>query len=432
MEKKYKVSGTFLRQSINEMERIRTGAYSEAKHSKKKLLQEKADEHFEAYKAGKLDVNKDDLPTFAQYVDAFSKGNEKEQLLDKVQKAADFDVRDFLQKDSRSWWQKLLNKEKYELSASQMNRKIKKFVAAKQKLENSGYYSFAAARSVEKSCDEAEIFIDAYNKGDFSPNPADKDVFAEYVKTIGNFYEGSPAEKALKKLKESKSEPAKKQKHRSLLSFFKFKEVKYALGGVALTAVMSIGAWFGFGGNNKKQDAPKGKQPIVNIITKLSTPKMAMPEAFDYSLDKFIKTETANTLPDMQISASAGDDFYNSRISMFSSETKKKAMQKALAENLDKGIISLPQGISPSRFLYAKLIYQKYGFKDIAKEFDKALTADKALSVETQVKLYDYVGKAGAKGLGVRDMAYRHSYGKQNNVHKNLAQVMKENRANLR
>ena len=118
-------------------------------------MQEKADEYFEAYKAGKLDVNKDDLPTFAQYVDAFSKGNEKEQLLDKVQKAADFDVRDFLQKDSRSWWQKLLNKEKYELSASQMNRKIKKFVAAKQKLENSGYYSFAAARSVEKSCDEA-------------------------------------------------------------------------------------------------------------------------------------------------------------------------------------------------------------------------------------------------------------------------------------
>ena len=92
----------------------------------------------------------------------------------------------------------------------------------------------------------------------------------------------------------------------------------------------------------------------------------------------------------------------------------------------------MPQNISPSRFLYAKTIYQKYGFKDIAGEFSQALTADKKLSAEAQAKLYDYVNKAGAKGLGVRDMAYKKQYGKQTKQQKNLAQVMKENRANSR
>ena len=431
MEKKYNVSGTFLRRSVSEMERIRTGNYSEAKHSKKTLLQEKANQYFVLFKADELDVKEDDLQSFAKYVDVFSAGNAKEQLLDKLQTEVDFDVREFLQRDTRSWWQKLLHKEKYKLTSSQINKKIKKFTEAKKKLNDAEYYSFSAARTVESICDEAEILIDAYNKGNFTPKSEDKEAFIKYVKTIGNFYEGSAAEQAFKKLKKSNSAPVKDAKHKSFFSMLKLNKVKYALGGAALTMVMGIGAWFGLGGNNKKQEIPKGKQPVVSIIKELTTPKMVMPEAFDYSLDKFIKKEATNTSPTMQISASAGDDFYENRIAKFSSEVQREEMKKTLAEKMENGIISLPQGISPSRFLYAKLIYQKYGFKGIAKEFDMALKADKSVPVEMQMKLCEYVSKAGAKGLGVRDMAYKSNYGKRG-VQKNLAQIMKENRAHLR
>jgi hypothetical protein len=432
MESKYEVSGTFLRQSINEMKKIHTGAYSEIKHGKKSFLEEKAEQYFDLFLQDKLDVKSDDMKTFSQYIDTLSVGTKKEELLDKLQAKADFDVRGFLYEDSKSWWQKLLNEEKYSMSSEEMNKKIKKFVQAKQRLEDSGYYSSSATRTVDKLSFEAEEYINAYNKGFFSPKAEDAETFGSYIKTMGNFYEGSPAATAIENLKENKGVLPPEPKSKKFSFKFNLKKIKYALGGAALTAVMSIGAWFGLGGNNKKQDAPKGKQPVVNIITKLSMPKMGMPEAFDYSLDKFIAKKNVNTAPTVEVSASAGDDFYEVRLNRFTTKSKKEAMQKALAAQMEKGIISLPQNVSPSRFLYTKLVYQKYGFKDIANEFNQALKADKTLSAETQAKLYDYVNKAGAKGVGVRNMAYKQHYGQQNKAQKNLAQVMRENRANLR
>lgn len=434
MEKKTEISGTFLRQSISEMKKIHSRPYTESKHGKKSFLEEKADQYFDLFMENKLDIKEDDMKTFSQYVDLYAIGGRKEKLLDKIQRSADFDVREFLYEDSKTWWQKLWNKEKYSISATGMNRRVLKYIKARQKLEDSGYYSGSSARLADKLREEAETLIEAYNDGHFSPKPEDMHAFSRYVKTMGSFYEGSPAETAFKKLEAEKKDiirptPKPRKKFSWGLSF---KKVKYALGGVALTAVMGLGAWFGFGGNNKKQDTPKGKQPVVNIITKLTTPKMAMPAAFDYSLDKFIKTENVNTTPSVQISESAGEDFYESRLNRFLSKSKKESLKIILSEQIQKGIISLPQSISPSRFLYVKTIYQKYGLNDVANEFNQALNADKKLSAENQAKLYDYVNKAGAKGLGARDMAYKQHYGKQTKSQKNLAQVIRENRIKAR
>ena len=434
MEKKTEVSGTFLRQSINEIKKIHSGPYSESKHGKKSFLEEKAEQYFDLFMDNKLNIKEDDVKTFSQYVDLYAIGNKKEKLLDKIQSSADFDVREFLYDDSKTWWQKLLNKEKYSVSAAEMNRKVLRYIKARQKLEDSGYYSGSSARLADKLREEAETLIEAYNSGHYSPKPEDMHAFSRYVKTMGSFYEESPAETAIKKLEAEKKDivrPAPKPRKKFSWGL-SFKKVKYALGGVALTAVMGLGAWLGFGGNNKKQDAPKGKQPVVNIITKLTTPKMAMPAAFDYSLDKFAKAENVNTAPSIQVSESADEEFYESRLNRFLSKSKKEALKTILSEQVQKGIISLPQSISPSRFLYVKTVYQKYGLKDIADEFNQALKTDKTLSADAQAKLYGYVDKAGAKGLGVRDMAYKQHYGKQTKQQKNLAQVMKENRANLR
>ncbi len=431
MENKHEVSGTFLRQSIDDMKKIRTGAYSVAKHGKKAFLEEKADQYFDLFLQNKLDIKEDNMKTFSQYIDTYSLGKKKEKLLDKLQENVDFDVRKFLDEESKTWWQKLFNKEKYSMTGKEMDKKVQKYAEAKKKLDDSGYYSGKSARMVDKLCNEAEKYIEAYNKGHYMPRQEDAESFSNYVKAMGNFYQGSPAAIAVKNLRENKG-IAPESKPRKKFSFnFNLKKIKYALGGAALTAVMGIGAWFGFGGN-KKQDAPKGKQPIVSIITKLTTPKMAMPKAFDYSLDKFIAKENANPAQTMQISASAGDDFYEVRLNRFISKAKKESLKNTLAKQIENGFISLPQSISPNRFLYAKIIYQKYGLKEIAGEFDLALKSDKTLSADAQAKLYGYVDKAGAKGLGARDMAYKQHYGKQNKTQKNLAQVIKENRANAR
>lgn len=431
MENKHEISGTFLRQSINEMKKFHTGPYSKSKHGKKSFLEEKADQYFDLFLQDKLNIKPDDIKTFSQYVDIYTIGSRKEDLLNKIQSSADFNVREFLYENSKTWWQKLLNKEKYSMTGKEMDKRVKKYTEAKKKLDDSGYYSGKSARLLDSLCDEAEEYIDAYNKGHYMPKQEDVESFSNYIKTIGNFYQDSPATIAVKNLKENKG-IAQESKPRKFFSFkFNLKKIKYALGGAALTAVMGIGAWFGFGGN-KKQEAPKGKQPIVSIITKLTTPKMAMPKAFDYSLDKFIAKDNTNTMQTMQISASAGEKFYESRLNRFLLKSKRDALKANLSEQIQKGIISLPQSISPNRFLYAKIIYQKYGLKEIAGEFDLALKSDKSLSADSQAKLYGYVDKAGAKGLGARDMAYKQHYGKQNKTQKNLVQVIKENRANSR
>ena len=413
-EAKQKASGVFMRQSIQEMKGIQQGNYSMHKHNRKLYLEEKAEQYFDLYKNDNLLIEQKDGETFAAYINCFG-GVDTEELFDKLQNNVDFDVRESVLKSKRSWWQKLWHKEEYAyLNTSKLVRKINRFQHMRRVSDQRGYHGIALVNRLRQMGEEALDYIEAYNNGRYHVKQEDMAAFVSYVKALGEFYDGSPAEKALNKLmaenKATNEQPAKVV-HMSAQPTKKRSFWKRA----AVAAVLVVGGWFGFNSDsNSKEPANISTKPTTDLVKLPSASKFAMPKLTDYSVAQFTpapiqkmttvtpvqqKQETKSSVPQDLIK------FHTKRLSGWISADKAQKRIDIMAEKVKEGIISMPADISIQNYLYAQEVYRRYGFKKIASEFGSALKADQKISAEQQNKLFEYVRKAGKKGWGVKKMS---------------------------
>lgn len=405
------ISGAFLRSSIKSIKRIRRGDYSPEKHNKRLHLEDKAGMYFALYAQDLLKVENKDKEIFAEYIDVFAQTEEREKLLDKLQKESSFDVRKYLETSSLSFWQRIFPKKK-SMSSFSMKRKISKFARLYKKLNKDGFHNTSDVNLFQKLGEEAEDYITAYNNGNFVPK--DKELFESYVKTLGNFYENSPAVDALDKLRkertESKKEKAPYKPKTTKIFSINGKGLKYA-AAVAFGFAIS---WFGLKSDSSakyqsKADykvAKKADKPVVRDTSK--TADTGVWNSYAKKHENTLKHNTQHKASEeLNLDRHQKDmkDFYAKRVAQFTSKAKAKKMMADFAEKVDSGIVSLPNDISMNRFLYAGQIYREYGFKSIAKEFADAVNSDKPLSKQTQEKLFKYVRDAGDKGVGVQKMS---------------------------
>lgn len=433
-EAKKKASGAFLRQSIKEMREIQQGTYSQKKHNKKLDLEEKAEHYLRMYLRDELEINTKDYESFAAYIDVFAHVD-KEELFNKLQEKAGFDVRESVVKKPRqTWWQKLWHKEKHPyLNTAKLTKRIRRFERMRQTMDAHGLHGTKLSNRIHKLSQDAFSYIEAYNQGLYSPKAEDVEAFTRYIKTMGQFYKDSPAEQAVKKLEKEAanvvsmptptptSTPASASKPATTPS----KKRSY-IKRAAIAAMLVVGAWLGFGSDSSSHDkAPVTPQPAPKFVKLPTAPKYAMPKPIDYSLDQFIKiqaqqtpdTKTVQMVPQKVQTITAEkassseqqvwNNFYQKRLAGFTSKARAQEMINEMSGLIQKGIINLPQDISVQKYLYAQEVYRRYGFKTISTEMSNVLKSSQTLSAEQQGKLFEYVRKAGNKGVGVRKMAER-------------------------
>ncbi len=425
-EAKKKASGAFLRQSIKEMNNIQQGLYTQDKHNKKLDLEEKADHYFSLYLRDELEIDPKDYETFAVYIDKFA-DVDKEALFNKLQAKVSFNVREsVVKKPQQSWWQKLWHKKKYPyLNTAKLTKRTRRFEKMRQMMDARGFHGAKLSNQLHAMSQDAFTYIEAYNQGLYTPKAEDVPAFTSYIKTMGQFYKGSPAEQAVQKLETETAKVVSMPAPTSTPTPKPAKKRSY-IKRVAVAAMLIVGSWLGFGSDSSSNDkTPSTPQPAPKFVKLPTVSKFAMPTQMDYSLDQFIKLQAQQTqdIKTVQMASQknqtvtvektisseqrAWNNFYQKRLAGFTSEARAQAMIDGMQELTRQGIINLPQDISVQKYLYAQEVYRRYGFKTISTEMSNMLKSPKTLSAEQQGKLFEYVRKAGNKGVGVRKMAER-------------------------
>lgn len=404
-EAKQNASGTFLRQSVQEMKRIQQGNYTLQKHNRKSYLEEKAEQYFSMYLDDKLQIAGKDTEAFASYIDCFAI-HDREKLWGKLQGETGFDLRAKMQKsERRMWWQKLWYKDDLPyLNTEKLVRKINRFERMQHAMNAHGFHGTALSNRIDDMAAEALRYIEAYNQGVYQPKAADIPAFVSYVKATGQFYENSPAEQALQKLAGEKGK---------IVPMHKPSKRRFSIKHVAMTAMLVVSAWLGFGSDagqsEKAQDMPQ--QPMPSFVKLPTVSKYAMPKPTDYSLSAFIKqTPVQEAAPKVIVNSAEQQElipFYTKRLSDFTSAKRAQKQITDMALQVQKGMIDLPQDVSVQKYLYAQEVYRRYGFKKIAAEMGTMLKSSQKLSAEQQSKLFNYARQAGKKGDGVQQMSQR-------------------------
>ena len=131
------------------------------------------------------EVQIDDVKLWALYINTFGKNDE---LLDKLQSRADFDVRAYLEKKNTGALEKVgnflgMNKQPY-FSASVLRKKYNNYKNACQKSYGDPLFRGKYNRLAQKLRTEAQDYVDAYAAGKFMLRPEDYQEFRNYIKIV--------------------------------------------------------------------------------------------------------------------------------------------------------------------------------------------------------------------------------------------------------
>lgn len=419
-----KVSDKTLKEDVTKYKKLRKKTFTLSVHIKIEELEHRADKIFENFNKGKLNLAPSQYALFARYINTFSRQN-KEEYFDKLQKMADFDVRESAQYAERTWWQKMFdidpNAIKY-MPAAVLEKKTNRYIKDMRRLERSQYSETISYNRGERVRMEAQEYMQAYVDGKIAIKEEDAKAFERYVKTtFYPIYPGCIAEQALNKLKNddfsAAAEALEKPKAKliniktpSAHSLLKWGKAA-AVGLVACISSMLI-----FNGDKEasgmtvNKDMPKTFKKIAKTtpheVTKahtigldeavklIETKKQA--EAKKQAEEKITFADSIKATPEAVIKH---HDYV-----LFKRLGKKQRtkLYKDVQKQIEDKIFVLPEGMTYHEFAYAFAMYRAYGVKSSLAD---ALKSQTKLTVAENQQIVSDIVAAGYNGVGVRKMA---------------------------
>ena len=454
IKKLYKVvevSNKTLKNDIASYKKLSKKRFTMSVHLKKEDIERRSDNILRSFENNDLQLKPSQYILFAKYVMFFG-GSKKEEYLDKLQKMADFDIREEIHHSSRNWWQKLLkidpDKVEY-MPADKLYKKIERYNKMGEKLEQSLYQKTWLYIRIEKIKSEAKSYIEAYLNDKITIRPEDAKAFSKYVKVMDYpVYDGSIGDQALKKLAvqpeteeniaEEKTLPIVKEskwqiyKNKMKAKIVSLKEntnsyvPKIAVASVFIAGLFTMFAKKDSGtqiSNVLKENkteikiAPKQQKTTEQNSQDNKTVYFApislennVPGWIPPALNKVEKRDTVVT-PKYDSKRMARINHHNHVLDMRLGASKKDENYQNIESQLEKGIFSLPDSLGKEDFAYAMEMYNAYG---IECSLTDALSSTKKLSLAENNKITEDIIAAGETGLGVKRMAIKKYKGNLN------------------
>lgn len=230
MYKVFEVSNKTLRKDVKKYKKLCRSSFSMSVYIKKEEIEVRSESILESFLSNDLVLQPNQYVLFARYINQFANAN-ADKCFEKLQKMADFDVRESIQDKETGLWQKLLkyknNRFKY-LSTAKLEKQINEYKKNQDIIETS-LAGYDLHDKNEKIRQKGQDYIKAYVDGKIDIKQEDLEIFEEYIKVMNQpIYEDSLGDRALKKLsadreKYEKNEEVKESRKKSWFSGIKHK-----------------------------------------------------------------------------------------------------------------------------------------------------------------------------------------------------------------
>lgn len=417
------VSDNTLKNDVIQYKKLLKKTFTLTVHIRIEALEHRADKVFESFRNDELALRPYQYAPFARYIKIFG-GRNTEEYFDKLQKMADFDVRESAAYDERTWYQKLFNIDpnaiKYMPSAV-MEKKLKRYIMDMRRLENSQYAETFAYVRGEKARAEAEDYIKAYLEDKIAVKAEDAEMFSRYVKTMFYpIYAGCIAEKALNKLKNDNFTEVNVVKEKPKAKFINIKTPsrrsllqwgKAAVVG-AVTVISSIVL---FNANKDANGMPVQKYtPKTAKTIKKSQPSAANQKKMITLAEAKKQTEAKTMFADTLVAKDyttpqAVKDHHDYILKKRLGKKQRDKLYDQVMEQVRNEKFALPAGMTFHEFAYAFAMYRAYGVKS---SLANALKSQTKLTAEQNTQVVKDIIAAGYNGVGVKKMADK--------LHKNI------------
>ncbi|MBO6281329.1 MAG: hypothetical protein J6N49_02225 [Alphaproteobacteria bacterium] len=476
----YKVMGKSLKRDISAFVRLKKANFTPNVYNRQQDITDRADNILEHYRLGDLRIDPKDYPILAEYIEKFGSYH-KEEMLDKLQSSVDFDVRIYLEDKSKSLWQRLFpKKENPTLKASQMKSAIKKYVLMSRKAEHNLFDNPHLTVKIEKLKQESDSHIQSFLNGKLEILPADLETFKQYIKTFNpTVYEGGLAKQALDAIEKLQQTADKNTTHttpktltlrKPVIISFGFKRKTENLWARLKKGLKSF--W-----SSHKPSAPKVRLPQISGSTLWQRLKIAavtglvvaagafglksseashgndgkvVKKHASLSVDtKTVKAASKKNVTTVQFTqvqqeqqvknkqaekeARIWQNYYDSTVDILAPTVNidKNVLYNKIQNQLDKGILSLPEGVTKEKVALNYVLFKAYGLNS---SLDNALNTAATLTAEQQAS---FARDAGIKQTDIKQIALKKhgkllSYSAYNHAHKNVQKRYTQNLKELR
>lgn len=407
-----------IRKDISKYIKLRTtNLTSEREYTKLRLLEEKAEELCRKFYHDVLDVSSVSPEDWADYLNLFCYGDFRRECLEKLKQQTGFDPELYLSTSRRQG--RKSDTLKY-MPAWKLKLKYLTFRRLCKKINSSIFPSYKQISKAEALSTEAERYLNAYLKDEIKVKNKDAEALRNYFCVMSeqkNSKLQSAVDKLTVQIRQHKSEKPVPflQKLRKRIST----KVKVAaVAGVAVIgSLFGAKTCFGIMKNNTASSPQKEvvvkRQSTDTVLAKAEVKQKIHPVVRTEKVEPMKKAAAAPRAKQVKTVAqpekmsseqTVWKNYYDTALDILCKDAKKQKLYQKIDSQVQKGMFTLPQGVSREKLVYTYIIYQKYG---IASSVEDALTATKKLSAEAQKQLADDILAAGNKGQGVKALAQK-------------------------
>ncbi|MBQ8751037.1 MAG: hypothetical protein IJW32_06080 [Clostridia bacterium] len=150
----------WLRNSARLFNKLSGKKFTYSLYMRMEELRDRCEPYIDAYRDGKVKINENNAHGWALFIDAFAIGG-KDKLLDDLQMKVDFDVKEYIAKEKKSFWNNLFVKKntKHKHKKGKVKNKIKKVWSkwgSKIKTAIVSSVIILGGIGIAKSCDDSD------------------------------------------------------------------------------------------------------------------------------------------------------------------------------------------------------------------------------------------------------------------------------------
>ena len=402
---KVRISKKLLKKDIDEYSRLNRKKFTAGRYAKISEIEYRANRFLTKFSQDEVQI--DDVKLWALYINTFGKNDE---LLDKLQSRADFDVRAYLEKKNTGALEKVgnflgMNKQPY-FSASVLRKKYNNYKNACQKSYGAPLFRGKYNRLAQKLRTEAQDYVDAYAAGKFMLRPEDYQEFRNYIKIVCHpVGVGSKEQQVLSEVaglisKQKEAPVVRQNQPQNKKNFLRRISGRVKVWGLAVLTL--AGSLWGIKSceNNRHTE----QQRTVTEVRKMPVEKKETTTLADTTVWSKVTRNKENKTKENQMSQNQKiwNNYYDNAVEILSSTRQKEKIYKQIDSQLERGIFSLPQDVSKEKLAYTYLVYKEYGVRS---SLENALQSKEKLSSSEQAQLLHDIAAAGNKGEGVKKMA---------------------------
>ena len=420
----YYITNSKIRGDIYTYRRMKAKNITQKHDVKCEELVEKAQIILNGYAENSIAVRNNDKKVFAEYIDTFGFAN-RENLLQKLQKESSFNVKQYLEENRRTWWQKMFSlkpSEPKSLTAAQMEKRIRAYKALGKTLSRGWFHKDGQYNQQLRLEKEAESYAANFLKGKIRLYQNDVPTAVQYLSALGDSHNGSVTLEAVKQIKATPIENFEKAESESRFASVwanlknKFNSLRnsattpapvlkpipartrhnlwIATKAAGLTFLLSAATMFAFKSDKGTIEKKSNSSEIK------ATPK------------KDVSTASTKVLQPVQQSAELTHEqkiwqnFYQTKNDIIASSLNldAAALQNTLQQQAEKGIFSMPENTNDAQIIYTHLMYKAYGLES---PIDAALNGTQKISVQQQKDIEQAIQTAGHNGIGVKKIAQK-------------------------